>query len=321
MTKSLSSRIIEDRRLKQNPYAHLDEHGSYSALPPVIAQSEASDEHIRQSRLVLQNPYAYLDDTGGFSAVISQSNHTSVSGIPPLESAFIKNLNPNPKERYSDKEIEQLARNLQAQLWRERSKIWPDIPLSNPIQMLDPEVALKAIGYQFELSETLGQFHHEGKQVEVAGTIDRELKHVRISRQFPPLIRSFTAAHELGHAILHKASGLHRDKPIDGTSLSRNSIEFQADKFASYFLMPQLQVRKIFEQLFLTDKFELSDATAFALGSNYETLNNMSLRQLSKMLASAKRFNGINFISMSDQFQVSIEAMAIRLEELELIME
>lgn len=314
MTKSLSSRIIEDRRLKQNPYAHLDELGTYSALPPVIGQPEASAEHIRQSRLLLQNPYAYLDDTGGFSAVLSQSTQPM-----QLENAFIKDLNPNPKENYSDKEIEQLARNLQAQLWKQRNKIWSHITISNPIQILDPEVALKAIGYQFEISETLGQFNHEGKQVEVAGTINREIKHVRISRQFPPLIRSFTAAHELGHALLHKANGLHRDKPIDGTSLSRNSTEYQADKFASYFLMPQLQVRKIFKQIFLTDQFELTEETAFALGSNLDTLRNMSIRQLANVLASAERFNGNNFISMSNQFHVSIKAMAIRLEELELI--
>jgi Zn-dependent peptidase ImmA (M78 family) len=323
MAKSLDARIIEDRRIKQNPYAHLNEHGGYSALPPMSAHLEdASPEQIRQSRLLLADPYAHLDESGDFSAL---TNQTAIqdSGSTVTQSATIslQEINPIPKDHYSDDELELIARNLQAKLWRERNKIWPGSALSNPIKILDPEVALKAVGYHFELAETLGQIPHQGKQIEVAGTIDKNSKHVRISRRFSPFIRSFTAAHELGHALLHKASGLHRDKPIDGTSLSRSSVEIQADKFATYFLMPQKQVRNIFKQLFLADNFMLNEATAFALGCDYETLEKKTLRELSKTLASAQRFNRVNFVSMADQFQVSIEAMAIRLEELGLIQE
>ncbi len=321
MTKSFSARIIEDRRLKQNPYAHLNEHGGYSALPPISAQTEATSEQIRQSRLLLQNPYAYHDGADGYSALIGHATRGSSTAVMPIGIVSLQELNPTPKEHYSDDEIERLARNLQIKLWQERNKIWLGIETSNPIRILDPEVALKAIGYNFELAETLGQFFHEGKLVEVAGTIDENSKYVHISRQFSPVIRSFTAAHELGHALLHKASGLHRDRPIDGASLSRSTIEIQADKFATYFLMPQKQVRQIFKQFFLADKFILSEATAFALGSDYESLRKKTLRQLSKILASAESFNGINFISLAGQFHVSIEAMAIRLEELGLIEE
>jgi len=323
MTKSFRARIIEDRRLKQNPYAHSDGQGDYSALPPIEIQPDASSEQVHRSRLKLQNPWAHHDGDGGYSALTGEKSttHDSFAVAMPLDVVPIGEFNPRSKEHYSDDEIELIARNLQTKIWQERNKIWSGIAPSNPIKILDPEIALKLIGFDFELAESLGQFFHEGKQVEVAGTIDKDSNHVHISRKFHPYIRSFTAAHELGHALMHKSTGLHRDRPVDGTSLSRTAIERQADKFATYFLMPQKQMKVVFKQLFLADKFILSEATAFALGCNYESLEKMTLRQLSRVLASAERFNGINFISLAEQFHVSIETMAIRIEELGLIEE
>jgi len=44
-----------------------------------------------------------------------------------------------------------------------------------------------------------------------------------------------------------------------------------------------------------------------------------SLRQLARILASARSYNGRHFPSLADQFHASVEALAIRLEELALI--
>ena len=304
MIKSLSEKIAEDRRLKQNPYAYLNDAGHYSAY------SEASRNDITKGRLLLQNPYAYLNESGGFSAQANDHNLWERDCDMPLK-----------RDHYSDSEIERLARNLQVKMWQNRTRIWKNAAPTNPIKVLDPVIALKLIGYDCDIDETLGQFYSDGKPVEVAGTIDNQSKRVRISRQFSQTIRSFTAAHELGHALLHNTAKLHRDRPLDGSSISRNSIEFQADKFATFFLMPQKLVRTIFERMFLTNKFYLNETTSFALGYDYLDLKNkhMSLRQLSRMLASTERYNGLQFNSLANQFQVSTEAMAIRLEELELL--
>ena len=188
--------------------------------------------------------------------------------------------------------------------------------------MLDPVIALKFIGYDCDLDETLGQFYSSGKLIEVAGTIDKSSSKVHISRRFGNHIRNFTAAHELGHALLHQTSGLHRDRPLDGTIISRDPVEREADKFATFFLMPTKLVKTTFEKFFLTDKFFLNEETAFALGlSDFMELKEKvkPLRQLSKMLASAEYYNGRHFVSLANQFRVSTEAMAIRLEELELL--
>jgi Zn-dependent peptidase ImmA (M78 family) len=306
MPKLLSESITESRLLYQNPYAYLNDAGGYSALP-LSDMSTRESNPITMSREIFQDPYAHLDGTGNFSAL---------PNFPLIQ------VGAPSKDPYPQTEIEQRARHLQMKLWKNRSLIWPNSTSHKPTDVLDPFVALNAIGYDYELVESLGQFYSGGKLTEVAGTIDNRAKKVRISRQFSPDIRSFTAAHELGHALLHETSGLHRDRALDGSLISRDAIEFEADKFAAFFLMPQKQVKFSFNKIFLTDKFFLNEETAFALGiSDYEEVKNKckTLRQLSKTLASAKHYNGLQFTSLAKQFRVSTEAMAIRLEELELL--
>ncbi len=146
---------------------------------------------------------------------------------------------------------------------------------------------------------------------------------VRISRQLPFVTRRFTTAHELGHALLHKQAGLHRDRPVDGPAAKqRSSTEMEADKFASCFLMPEKLVKKRFASLFGTERFVLDDAAMFMLKAGGVTdfdEKSISLRKLSRALASIQSYNGRHVDSLASQFHVSIEAMAIRLEELNLI--
>lgn len=315
MGGSLSKRITESRRLLENQYAYLDDLGSYSALPHHNELKEASNEEIARSRWLLQNPYAHLDESGSFSA-LSNHSHEQVGTYTAAPPEIAK------ESCHSHTEIERRARNLHKRIWQNKSKIWSNAIPSNPIDMLDPVIALKFIGYDCDLNETLGQFYRNGKLIEVAGTIDKSSAKVRISGQFENNIRNFTAAHELGHALLHQTSGLHRDRPLDGATISRDPVELEADKFATFFLMPRKLVKTTFEKFFLTDKFFLNEETAFALGlSNLMELREKvkTLRQLSKMLASAKYYNGRHFVSLANQFRVSTEAMAIRLEELELL--
>lgn len=277
--------------------------------------AKSSSDKIAKSRRLLQDPYAYLDEFDGFSAL---SNDSKIE-IDSLIHVFRKEAEKSP---HSYTEIEQKARNLHKRMWQNRSQIWSKTVPSNPIDMLDPVVALEFCGYQCDLVETLGQFQSDGKLIEVAGIIDKPSAKVRISRQFSQNICNFTAAHELGHALLHQTSGLHRDRPLDGTIISRDVIELEADKFATFFLMPRKLVKTTFEKLFITDKFSLNEETAFALGlGGFMELNEKvkNLRQLSRILAGVEYYNGRHFSSLANQFRVSIETMSIRLEELELL--
>lgn len=222
MTNSLSEQITDSRRLLRNPYAYLDDLGGFSALPQSDQLTKPTSSDITRSRQLLQDPYAHLDESGGFSAL---SNCTDVRAKSVSNAAAVMTNG----RQYSNNEIEQQARNLQKRIWQNRKQIWPNAIPSNPIDMLDPAIALEFIGYACDLDETLGQFISDGKLIEVAGIIDKPSAKVHISRQFEHGIRRFTTAHELGHALLHETSGLHRDRPLDGSALSRDAVEYEAD--------------------------------------------------------------------------------------------
>lgn len=325
MESTIGGKIRASRMLLQNQYAYLDDTDAFSASPISAKIADASYEKITADRRRLQNQYAHLNGEGGFSATRSTSSIrvTRSLAITPDVTKYYSLLTNNRRNKAcrAHNEIEKVATRLQQQLWRDRANIWSSPP-SNPIELLDPTIALELIGYQYALVETLGQYYHDGNQIEVAGIIDNSMNQVSISRKFPPNIRNFTAAHELGHALLHEATGLHRDRPLDGSSLSRDEIECEADKFASYFLMPGKYVKKCFQQSLATDCFFLNEDTSFALtrGTTINLARNCkSLRDLSRILASTESYNGVRFVSLANQFRVSVETMAIRLEELELV--
>jgi Zn-dependent peptidase ImmA (M78 family) len=273
---------------------------------------------IHRSRKLLQNQYAYLDGDGGYDAVFPGTPTPVI--IPPNDLLNGRNKG----KRFSKKDIEEIARKLQVEMWLHRQEIWLGRGDIEPLDVLDPGLALKAIGYSVDVCESLGQYRGQGESFEVAGILDNDTSRVQISRRFSPEIRNFTIAHELGHAILHEESGLHRDRALDGTSarLPRPPNEFEADNFAAYFLLPEKQVRIAFAQKFLTQSFVLDEATAFALSA--EALSSLksqcrTIRDLTRILASAEHYNGVRFDSIAKQFGVSNAAMAIRLEELGLV--
>jgi len=201
--------------------------------------------------------------------------------------------------------------------------LWRSELPTDPIEILDPKVAFGLLGYEYSLEEGLGQYRNENNLIEVAGLIDRDSKKVHVSRQFDLSVQAFTAAHELGHAVLHPAGGgIHRDRPMDSTSYPRKPEEIEADKFATYFLMPAKLVRTRFFDLFGAECFTLSEGTAFALiGMSLQEIRTKcnTLRDLSRLLASTEQYNNRYFVALATQFRVSMDAMAIRLEELKLL--
>lgn len=292
--EATSEEISKDRLLLANPYAHLNENGDLSALK--ILTKDASLNEIRINRLILQNPYAYLQSDGTFDAI------------------------GHKKERYSNEDIEKKVVAIHKFIWRSRHKLWPSPP-SNPIEILDPIKAIEALGYIVSVEAVLGEMRVGGKTIEAAGMIDNDSRKVRLSRNHRPEVQRFTAAHELGHILMHEQSGLHRDRPIDGIIKTRESAEHQADIFASLFLMPNKLVIEKFRHVYLTESFELTDLIVGNFASGYQKLllDSKTVREVSRILASCEHFRGLHFNSLAKQFKVSKEAMAIRLEELGLI--
>lgn len=235
--------------------------------------------------------------------------------------ALYSDICKKKKTNYTKGEIKERVKFLHTFLWRNRERIGFDDSSVNLVEMLNPVISAQLIGFDCTEVTTLGEEYRNGTLYEVAGIIDNRSKKIQVSLQFPTDVRNFTLAHEIGHAFLHRENGLHRDKPLDGAKLAFNETEREADIFATEFLMPENLLRERFRGCYLTDAFELAQNTAFALGYDYATFINRfkTLRKLSRVLANTEVYNNNHFISLAKQFNVSIEAMAIRLEELGLV--
>lgn len=192
-------------------------------------------------------------------------------------------------------------------------------------RILDSEKVLKLLGYLVG-KENLSNLNAliDGNY-EVAGLIDNRKGFIKISSGQKSIYQNFTLAHELGHAVLHDFDELHRDRPLDGSleKQSRPPIEWQADKFAANILMPKDLVIGVFENRYGPGKFEINQNTAQLLANtdpNKLRAICQNKRGLSMQLASASRYGATSGIkSMSELFEVSVGAMAIRLEELSLV--
>lgn len=305
--------LISTARLKLgNQYAYIE---YLDADDDPSASSAVPIEQIMLSRRILEDPYAHIGGDGQFDA--EPPIHKTA---PDLESR--EQTKPPSQRRRENGDIEHVARKLQIDLWKRREEL---LGRSNvdPLDLLDPVLALRHIGFAVEDTSGLGQFRSGNQLVEVAGQIHGDKRLVQLSSQFPLAVRSFTAAHELGHATLgHSLQGLHRDRPLDGSASNKDFAEREADVFAAFFLMPAKLVRAHFDSRFGPAPFLLNDDTAFALnGAGLEKMRAQyqSVRALSLQLAKAESFGGRRFVSLARLFEVSNEAMAIRLEELRLI--
>ncbi len=257
-------------------------------------------EQISKSRLLLGNPYAYVAGDNG-----------ELEAAPMISIQEIRgSTKPSPK--YTAKQIEVIARSFQTKLWQKRKSLFGSEDV-NPIAVTDVGTAFEAIGFELESKTTLGENYAN----DVIGYIDTTRKIAAISQKHPNTVQRFTAAHELGHALLHNANGLHRERPHStGTTYVRPSSELEADQFASSFLMPRKILIDQFRGRFKTEKLSLSDENIYGLFGAIRKSKVPTGRDLSLHLATATRFHQNKFISLADTFGLSKSAVAIRLEQL-----
>lgn len=167
----------------------------------------------------------------------------------------------------TDEDMENMVRDFQNKLWIHRDKIWKNANISDAMQVLNPkDVVQKVLGYTLRQSESLGMLTIGTELFEVAGLIDKNKRLVSVSTQYPEEVVNFTLAHELAHLILHEHAVLHRDRPFDGSSsIPKDPLEQQADKFAAYFLMPASVVKEVFNEIFEVEKLYINENTVLAL--------------------------------------------------------
>lgn len=113
------------------------------------------------------------------------------------------------------------------------------LPFQIPIPVLE---IIESIGFNYD-------FRMDGvyKDKDLLGGLHLDSKTIVINEQIAEQDgrMHFTAAHELGHLILH-ASENKKCKEIDNNPKDDKNIEMEADLFASFLLMPTSNVKKAF---------------------------------------------------------------------------
>ena len=287
------------------------------------------DRLIHEARHSMQNPYAYLGSEGQFEAepVRKGSSRHPLTGLEgfgrfrQFAASYRGSGNHQVGRSYSEGAISAIVTKLQRDYWTERSRCWPGGKVEDPVEFLDPCRFLQAFSYKVS-KEPLGRMRTENGSFDVAGTIDNYTRQVLLSDTLETPVARFTAAHELGHAVLHDQSGLHRDRPLDGSNQEghRSAIEVEADRFAVHFLMPEKLVREEFFLRFGLEQLKPTEGQVFMLDPSGKLELSSDRRALARSVASKRLTSKVGILlSLAERFGVSNEAMAIRLEELGLV--
>ncbi len=219
------------------------------------------------------------------------------------------------------RQIENEAIRLRKEIWRERTKALGRAP--HPLEVLDPQLAASVLDFKLEYFEKL--LFAVPQQEKTAGLMDRDKRQIAVAECYGPEVATFTAAHELGHVVLHKTELVrHRDLPIRGLEEPiKDPVEREANYFAATFLIPTEFLTKVFRARFDTVPFVFDEAAAHSLG--VRDIGKLihpypESRLRSTTLASARSYAGRVFEnSLAEFFKVSAATMAIRLRELELV--
>ena len=116
------------------------------------------------------------------------------------------------------------ARNLLAKMWKNKEQLWPK-EQRTALQIISPADAARILGLEYLELANLGdqRFSHRRGQYKVAGLLDRQANKIAISTEYPTKVTRFTAAHEIGHFLMHPGETMHRDLPLDGSHKNMNN--------------------------------------------------------------------------------------------------
>lgn len=224
--------------------------------------------------------------------------------------------------------IESNAHSVHREIWMRRKNLWP---LGEPdhVSMLDPRIAARILDIEYEVRESIGGNGSREFGAQAGGLIDLRRGVLAVSAKFKYEVQRFTAAHEIGHLVLHPWIGdgvVHRDIPVSSTAENRRSqTEQEADFFAACFLMPKRLVETEFAARF-GSKIPLPKTETVAFHLRIQDMRTLFSAPRSSMLfanhvANAESFDTRRFPSLAKRFGVSVQAMAIRLRELGLVEE
>ena len=142
--------------------------------------------------------------------------------------------------------------------------------------------------------------------------------------RFTPEVMRFTGAHEIGHALMHPGERKHRDRPVSDhvkAGYVKSKSEKEADYFAASYLIPgKLLQSRISDKFGKSDQIIIDDNMAHFLSPNDpQAFLESDISTCAAAIATVERFGGVRSLSLASQFGVSVRAMSIRLQELNMV--
>jgi len=242
------------------------------------------------------------------------------------------------QRRWTTSEIRALAfKRVLKPLWLRRKEFAPgavDSPLGllpiKPDLVLKEFLALK-LEEPYEIIPELDRDPLASSQI--GGILDRELNLVVVAKSLTLESRRYTILHEAGHYVLHPEFVYHRDVPLIGSERTelrgRPREEVEADIFAAEVLMPKRLVIDLFFARYggAVSPDEIDEDLVFKLSLGIGRRLSIDVLLFGTGRANARRERSRIFaidthagVSFTQLFLVSREAMAIRLEELGLVL-
>jgi len=226
------------------------------------------------------------------------------------------------------------SRQLLIQLWMMRDQLWDDPPSAEDLFPLPVEILIKgllAIKYEEPIElPSLTSLTLKVSADETFGFMDRDSRRIVVPQNFKTEWRRFTAAHEVGHWVLHPKVKYHRDRPLTGAERNNAFLppeEQEANLFAAYLLMPSRTVRKYFERHFgdsidgREPNEELACYLSASAGQNIDAIDlaKRGPEYRGLLISQTSSYDGRRFIPLAARFGVSPTAMAIQLKDLQLV--
>ncbi|MGH7781068.1 MAG: ImmA/IrrE family metallo-endopeptidase [Candidatus Binataceae bacterium] len=193
---------------------------------------------------------------------------------------------------------------------------------------------ISLFGLRYEELEELGGVRLANPWVErdasVAGTFNFVTRTITVAASRPPAERRFTIAHEIAHSlydagiISFRERGAVSSGPHDREEKSR---ERTANSFAAELLMPTELVQDAMIRRFgstIDGTIPRDDLAYFLTNATRQRIEPAILARMPQprragLFAMADNYQGRTFMSLAQQFEVSTDAMAIRLLELGLV--
>jgi hypothetical protein len=219
--------------------------------------------------------------------------------------------------------IREKAYELILKLWKlEKSRRGPALRFRELLPLQPKQIAIELLSLEYEEPEEVGHLWIGPLRVILAGFLNRDESLIAVSARLNPEIKRFTAAHEIGHFILHpEITSLREDPRTDGAIRAplRTLKEKEADLFAAELLMPERFFNQVFASLWGDDDIDcghLDDDHAYYLTQgklNAREISKLSRLERAKLVAREIPMTTAAALPMAEIFGVSPTAAGIQL--------